>query len=250
MNLYVNAWQAMPGGGTLTLRTGNVAIDEGYGGAPGMPPGAYAKVSVIDTGAGMDEETVRRAFEPFFSTKGQGFGTGLGLASAYGIVRNHGGVITVTSAPGKGAAFAVYLPASGKAAVPRTPADAEVVKGGGRILIVDDQDFVLSVAEAMIRSLGYETAAARSGEEALALYSRSRGAIDLVLLDMIMPGMGGGETFDRLKAMDPGVKVILSSGYSVDGQASGILSRGCRGFIQKPFSLSDLSRKIRQVLEG
>lgn len=247
MNLLVNAWQAMPDGGTIILSTENVVLETHYCDIHEIKQGAYVKIAVTDSGTGMDEETQKRIFEPFFTTKEKGIGTGLGLASAYGIVRNHGGVINVYSEVGHGSTFSVYLPQSDKE-IPGGELIAKgLVAGVGTILLVDDQDVVSEVGAEMLETLGYDVLVARNGQEAVQIYAEKRDSISLVILDMIMPGMSGSETFDRLKQIDPDVCVILSSGYSINGQASAIISKGCSGFIQKPFNLRDLSIKIEQV---
>jgi len=248
LNMYVNAWQAMPGGGELTLSTQNMILDEQYVKPHKAKPGRYVKISITDTGIGMDAATRQRVFEPFFTTKGRGRGTGLGLASAYGIIRNHGGFITLYSERGQGTTFNLYLPVSASGAVVDAALERKVVKGTETILIVDDEDIVLDVGVEVLKTLGYRVLAARSGPEAIEIYRQKAGEIDMVILDMIMPEMGGGRVFDAMKGINPSVKVLLASGYSLNGQASNILSRGCRGFIQKPFSIIDLSRKIREVL--
>ncbi|MDJ0855949.1 MAG: response regulator, partial [Desulfobacterales bacterium] len=194
---------------------------------------------------GMDEAVSQRVFEPFFTTRPMGRGTGLGLASAYGIVKNHGGAINVYSQKGQGAAFNIYLPVSTRPAASTAPPPARVQPGTGTIMLVDDEEMILSVGAAMLERLGYEVLTAVDGKSALDLYFREKARIDLVILDMVMPGMGGGEVFDQLKAFDPGVKVLLSSGYSLNGQATAIIQRGCVGFIQKPFSLGQLSIKLK-----
>lgn len=249
LNLFVNAWQAMPGGGDLYLQTSNTNLDESYTRLHSVQPGNFVKISVTDTGTGMDLATQRRIFEPFFTTKGMGLGTGLGLASAYGIVKNHGGIINVYSEVGRGTTFTIYLPASTKAVFEEKAVPAEAKKSTETILIVDDQDMILTVASDMLRALGYQVFAAQGGKEALSLYTEKRESIDIVILDMIMPSLSGGETFDRLKAINPGIKVVLSSGYSINGQATEIMRRGCSGFIQKPFNIQELSQKIREVLD-
>jgi len=252
LNLYVNAWQAMPSGGDLFIRTENVTPAEETGKPPesGIAPGKYVKLSVTDTGVGMEQETLKKIFDPFFSTKDKGQGSGLGLASVYGIIKNHGGFILVDSEKDKGTTFSIYLPASDKRPVEtkRDSEQQEIKYGQGTVLLVDDEETIVDVGRQMLEKLGYRTLIARSGLEALDLYEKRKTEIDLVILDMIMPGVGGGETYDRMKELDDSVKVLLSSGYSINGQAQEILNRGCRGFIQKPFSLNDLSFKIKDVL--
>ena len=252
LNLYVNAWQAMPEGGDLYLKTENVILDADFENIQPykVETGKYVKITVSDTGSGFDDETKKRIFEPFFTTKEMGRGTGLGLASVYGIIKGHGGYINVHSRKDQGATFAVYLPASAKEVrhEKAEPVVETVAKGTGTILLIDDEEMIIKVGEELLQELGYNVIAARSGEEAVKLYNKNRDKIDLVVMDMIMPGMGGGETFDRLKAVNPDVKVLLSSGYSINGQASKILERGCDGFIQKPFNLNQLSEKIRGIV--
>lgn len=250
LNLYVNAWQAMPSGGHLYLETKNVTLDKFFCLRHSIKPGNYVKISVTDTGVGMDQATQQRIFEPFFTTKEMGRGTGLGLASAYGIIKNHNGLISVSSEVGRGTTFDIYLPASEKRIIEEVPQSAEVVKSTETVLLVDDQDMILTVGEEMLKAIGFEVITAPGGKEALEAYSQRGEEIDVVILDMIMPAMSGGETYDSLKALNPNVKVILSSGYSIDGQATEIIKRGCNGFIQKPFNITELSQKIREVLDG
>ena len=251
LNLYVNAWQAMPGEGDLYIQTENATFDKEYIKPFDITPGRYVKVTVTDTGAGMDAATRERIFDPFFSTKDVGHGSGLGLASVYGIIKNHGGFINVYSERGEGATFNIYLPASEREAEEEGPDPKrhEIHYGQGSILLVDDEDMIVEVGKAMLEKLGYRAIIARSGQEALNLYEKQREDIDLVILDMIMPGMGGGETYDRLREIDGDVKVILSSGYSIEGKAKEIMDRGCSGFIQKPFGMEELSRKVREALD-
>ncbi len=250
LNLLVNASQAMPQGGQIVLETANAALDGPFSQALNIAPGNYVLTSVTDTGIGMDKEIQTKIFEPFFSTKDRTRGTGLGLASAYGIIKNHDGMITVSSEKGKGAKFRIYLPAVEKPVeIIEEKEDAQTVAGSENILLVDDEQMILDIGRAMLMELGYHPLLARSGQEALEIYRREKEKIDLVILDMIMPVMGGGDTFDRLKTVNPGVKVLLASGYSLSGEASQILNRGCNGFIQKPFNLEELSRKIRHVLD-
>jgi two-component system cell cycle sensor histidine kinase/response regulator CckA len=250
INLFVNAWQAMPGGGELYLETANAQLDDHAVAPHAVPPGRYVKVSVTDNGVGMDDATRARIFDPFFTTKELGRGTGLGLASAYGIVKSHGGFITVYSEPGRGSTFNVYLPASEKQAALEPDRPSAVPGGTETILVVDDEEVVLSVGRQMLEKIGYGVLTARNGPEALDLFARRGGEIGLVVLDMILPGEESGSVFDRLRAQNSRLKVLLASGYSINGHARAILDRGCRGFIQKPFSLVELARKIREILDA
>ena len=250
LNLFVNAWEAMPAGGDLFLKTENVVLAEEFVKAHDVPGGNYLKVTITDCGTGMDDATQARIFDPFFTTKEKGRGTGLGLASAYGIIKNHNGIVTVKSKPDQGTTFSVYLPATDKPVRQEHVSASEVVKGSETILLVDDEEVIITVGSDLLERLGYRVLVARDGLEALQMYRNSRDKIDCVILDMIMPEVNGGKTYDLLKQADPDIKVLLASGYSIDGQANEILKRGCNGFIQKPFSLEELSEKIRQVLDG
>jgi CheY-like chemotaxis protein len=234
----------------MYLETSNIIVDENYGQLCSMRTGDYVKISITDTGIGMDEETKRRIFEPFFTTREMGRGTGLGLASAYGIIKSHHGTINVYSEKGKGTTFNLYLPASDKLPQQERLLPNKVVKGTETVLLIDDQEAVITVGKAILHTLGYTVILARNGKEAIEIYSRDNQKIDFVILDMVMPGMSGSETFDALKAIKSDIKVMLSSGYSLEGQAAKILEKGCNGFIQKPFNVSDLSRKIREILDG
>ena len=248
LNLYVNAWQAMPGGGELLLETENVILDENYVKPYHIEPGRYVKISVTDTGVGMDKQTLERIFDLFFTTQEMGRGTGLGLASVFGIIQNHNGHINVYSEKGHGTTFNIYLPVSETQIVEEKGAPDELLTGTETILLVDDEDMIITVASEMLRKLGYEIVVAKSGKEAIDLCKAHKDTIDIVILDMIMPDMSGEETYNRIKEVMPGVKVLLSSGYSIIGQAKDMLERGCNGFIQKPFNLKRLSQKIREVL--
>ena len=251
LNLFVNAWQAMPGGGNLFLETENVTLEESdYDKPYDINPGRYVRISVSDSGVGMDKATQERIFEPFFTTKGVGHGTGLGLASAYGIIKNHNGIINVYSEKGHGATFKIYLPASKKQVIQERPRP-EVAQGGTEmILLVDDEEMVADIGKDMLEKMGYTVLAAARGAEAIEIFNANRYEVKLVILDMIMPDMSGGETFNRLKAIKPDAKILLSSGYSLNGRASKIMKRGCNGFIQKPFNLKQISRKIREILDS
>ncbi|OPX36674.1 MAG: hypothetical protein B1H12_06625 [Desulfobacteraceae bacterium 4484_190.2] len=249
LNLYINAAEAMPQGGSLLLKTMNVTHEDMKDKCYKPKQGNYVLFSLTDTGVGMDRKTMERIFEPFFTSRGLGNGTGLGLASVYGTVKAHGGYIDVYSEKGHGATFKIYLPAIGMKPKKEKNADTDVMKGRETVLLVDDEDVVADVGDQMLRKLGYEVLVARSGKEAIQYYEPKRDKIDMVILDMIMPDMNGGEVYDRIKEINPYAKILLSSGYSIDGQAADILERGCDGFIQKPFSMEVLSGRIRKILE-
>ena len=250
LNLYINAWHAMPGGGDLYIETSNVVLDHNYTKPFGERPGDYVKISVTDTGVGMDEVIRQRIFEPFFTTKKMGRGTGLGLAFVHGIIRNHGGIINIESEKGKGTRFDIYLPASKKKVTKKEerPED-NILRGTETVLLVDDEDGILNVGKAMLGEMGYKVLLAGSGKEAVEVYRKHRDKIDLVILDMIMPEMSGSEAYKRMKKNNPGVKALLASGYSIDGQAAEIMELGCNDFIQKPFNIKELSWKIRKILD-
>ncbi len=249
LNLLVNAGQAMEGGGQLRLRTENLVLEEEPAATLGLKPGPHVLVTVSDSGSGMDEATRQRIFEPFFTTKAMGRGTGLGLASVYGIIRSHQGMITVRSEKGRGTTFFIHLPASESKAVKEIQAPPELLKGTGTVLFVDDEAMVLEVGEEMLEILGYNALTATNGREAVDLFAAAGPGIDLVVLDMVMPGMNSKEVFKHLKTLDPKVKVLLSSGYSIKGQANEIMSQGCNGFLQKPFTIEALAGKIREILD-
>ena len=178
-----------------------------------------------------------------------GRGTGLGLASAYGIIKGHNGIINVYSEKGHGATFTIYLPASDKKLVKEEMASEDIIKGEGTILLVDDEEVIIDVGRDILEVLGYKVVVARSGQDAVNIFEVEYSNIDLVILDMIMPEMGGAETFNILKSIDPSIKVILTSGYSIDARPTKMLERGCDGFIQKPYSVQTLSQKVREVLD-
>ncbi|MCJ7771931.1 MAG: response regulator, partial [Desulfobacterales bacterium] len=194
------------------------------------------------------EETRKRIFDPFFTTKEMERGTGMGLSSAYGIIKNHGGFITVYSEPGQGATFNIYLPASEKKAIADEKPSDELLTGTGTVLLIDDEDMILTVGEEILNLIGYDVITASSGQEAINTYRKNRNRIKMVILDMIMPEMSGSETYNGLKEINPEVTVLLSSGYSLNGKAKDILNSGCDGFIQKPFTMIQLSQKISEIL--
>jgi two-component system, cell cycle sensor histidine kinase and response regulator CckA len=250
LNLFVNALQAMPGGGNLDLETKNVILSENDAKLFLLPEGRYIVICIKDTGVGMDKATRARIFEPFFTTKemGRGRGAGLGLASAYGIIKGHNGIIDVISEKGHGSTFFIYLPATEEELIAENKSPGTIEKGNETLLLVDDEDKIIDVTSEILKTLGYNVLVAKSGSVAIDIYKEKQKEIDLVILDMIMPVMSGDETFDALKAINPQVKVILSSGYSIDGQATKIMDKGCRCFIQKPYKIVDISNKIREAL--
>jgi len=248
MNLFVNAWQAMPEGGRLTIETEDGTLDMKSVHPFGLNPGRYVTIRVHDTGMGMTEAILPKIFNPFFTTKERGRGTGLGLSSAYGIIKNHRGFIKAASQIGKGSVFTIFLPASASPVQSETETMLEPLSGAGTILVVDDEQFITEITGEWLRELGYQAIGASSGQEALTIFETHRDAIDLVILDMVMPGMNGSETFDRLQAIDADVNVLLISGYGLDGKVEKIHGLGCRGFLQKPFTIIQLSEKIKSIL--
>jgi two-component system cell cycle sensor histidine kinase/response regulator CckA len=249
VNIYINAWQAMPGGGHLYIETENVYLGQKEVSSFNVPQGRYVKTAITDTGVGMDKTTKERIFEPFFTTREMGRGTGLGLASVYGIIKNHEGFIDVSSEKGQGTTFYIYLPAiEKKIGDDKISPKTELLQGTETIMLVDDERIILEVGEEVLKTMGYNVLLADSGKEAIEHMERNRESIDMVILDMIMPEMSGGEVFDKIKKMKPDVKVLLSSGYSYHDRAQEILDRGCNGFIQKPYRIEDLSKKIREIL--
>ena len=249
LNLFVNAWQAMPDGGNLSISVENVELSKKDITALHATQKRFVKLTVSDTGIGMDENTKSRIFEPFFSTKERGRNTGMGLASVYGIIKNHGGYVNVDSKPAAGTSFTIYLPASDNKAEDEPKKDTRIHKGVETILLIDDEQMIIEITSKMLEKLGYKVLTATSGKQGIDIFQNSRKKIDLVILDMIMPGLSGKEAFDILRQKNPTVKVLLSSGFSVDSQAKDIMAAGCKGFIQKPFTMAQLSRKLREILD-
>jgi CheY-like chemotaxis protein len=250
LNLYVNALQAMPRGGELDLRTENVVLEERDIKGIDVPPGRYVKLSVIDTGVGMDAKTQERIFDPFFTTKELGRGTGLGLASAYGIIKNHGGMIQVSSEQGQGTTFTIYLPASGEAATAKPVQIREALGGTEKVLLIDDEEMIIDVGVEMLKSLHYDVLTAKNGQEAVEIYREKADDIDVVILDLVMPGMGGREIYEQMKIINPSIKVLLSSGCKIEPWSPETKDLGWNGYLQKPFDLSELSQKIREILDN
>jgi len=252
MNLCVNAHDAMPAGGTLTVETRNVRMDKGYCESHAWAvPGRYVRITVTDTGCGMDDETLARIFDPFFTTKEVGKGTGLGLATVYGIVRQHEGMVQVDSQLGHGASFSVYLPSSEPATPSVAVAAAEDARGGSETILVAEDDAMLRrLAERILSRAGYTVLLAADGNEALALFEKHPDRIDLILSDVIMPKMGGKAVFDVLHDRRPGLRFLFSSGYSGDAMGTDfVLDKGIT-LIQKPYSPHVLLRKVREVLDA
>ena len=250
LNLYVNASQAMPGGGELTLETANTTLDGKDVKPVKTEPGPYIKIMVSDTGIGMDDKTKERIFEPFFTTRELGKGTGLGLASVYGIIKNHGGFIKVDSVKGEGATFTIYIPAHKKDVQKRKNDPSHILlEGSETILLVDDEKIILNVGREILENMGYRVIVADSGKKAIEVYKENQDQIDMIILDAIMPEMGGNETHEKLKEINPRIKVLLSSGYGINDQAVQLLANDCDGFIQKPFNMEDLSKSTRAILD-
>lgn len=248
LNLFVNAWQAMPNGGLLAVKTEVIELNKPRVQLSGLGTGRYVRITVSDTGVGINKEIAERIFDPFFTTKDKNLGTGLGLASAFGIVKNHGGVITVKSEIGAGATFDVYLPCSGKTIEKKHKAVESITTGKGTILIVDDEEAILDIGRQMLERLEYKVITASKGETAVRLYETHHGDIDLVILDLIMPEMSGRETYYKLAKIDSRVPVLLASGYALAGESRELLKKGNTSFIQKPYNMGELSNAVSQIL--
>ncbi len=250
MNVCLNGVDAMSEGGELTLDLERV-LHAGDGEGPDRWR-AFVQVRVSDTGHGMDEQTLAHAFEPFYTTKPQGVGTGLGLSMVYGTVENHGGTVQLESAPGEGTTVAILLPAlvSEEVDGPEETVETEAFHSVGEgVLLVDDEDLIRRVGERLLRRLGYRVMVAEDGEEAIALLEEHGSEISVVILDLVMPGLDGEATFHRLRELDPLVPIVLSSGYSRDDNVKRLLMAGANGFLPKPFELKHLARALKQVGE-
>jgi two-component system cell cycle sensor histidine kinase/response regulator CckA len=252
MNLALNARDAMPTGGALTIETRDVELDETFAGTHSLVcAGPHVMLAVSDAGVGMDADTQARIFEPFFTTKEVGKGTGLGLATVYGIVKQSGGSIWVYSAPGSGTTFKIYLPrVHGVQPSPQARPTAVAMRGTETILVVEDEEVLRILTRRLLEMVGYTVLTAGSGEEALLALARHGGPVHLVLTDVVMPGITGRELAVRLETTHPGLKVLYTSGYTDDViLRKGLLDR-TNNFISKPFSMKDLTRKVRQVLDA
>jgi CheY-like chemotaxis protein len=243
----------MPRGGSLVIGTANVDLDAAFArDHVGSRPGPYVALTVADSGVGMDAETQRQIFEPFFTTKEPGRGTGLGLATVYGIVKQSGGYIMVDSVPGQGTTFTVFLPRvePDTHAEPRSRERSPAAGGQETLLIVEDEDVLRELTREVLEAAGYRVLSAASGEEALGVAALHEGAIDLLVTDVIMPGMSGAELARRLGPPRPQMKVLYASGYTADAIAhQGVLEDGT-GFLQKPYTPGELETKVRAVLDG
>lgn len=250
LNLGSNAADAMPDGGRMLIETKKVHVDKDR--YLGLPPGDYVALRVSDTGTGMDKKTMQKIYEPFFTTKEAGQGTGLGLASVYGVVKAHKGHITCYSEPGQGTIFNIYWPAiSGHEAVEKIQdKEHELVKGSETILVVDDEEEIRELTKEILESWSYHVLSADSGERALKVYKQHGKDIDLIIMDLNMPGMGGSQCMQLLMEQDPMVRILVSSGYSANGQAGKVLESGAYGFIGKPYQLKELVRKVREMLDS
>jgi PAS domain S-box-containing protein len=254
VNLGTNAKDAMPNGGRLVIKTENIVLDEQYCRQHAeVIPGSYVLMTVSDTGLGMDTETARQIFDPFFTTKEVGKGTGLGLSMVYGVVKSHGGYISCYSEPGVGTTFRIYLPVSGADSVTESVKRlmTETITGGDEtILLVDDEEALRDIGREMLSNLGYRVITADSGETAIQNYRNNDGPIDMVILDVNMPGMGGFQCLRELNQLNPDLPVIIASGYSVDEHQRSMITSGAAGFVAKPFRRLDLLKKVRDVLDG
>ena len=252
LNLGTNAADAMPDGGTLVIETENITLNDDYLATHvGARAGEYVLLSVSDTGQGMDTDVVEHIFEPFFTTKEFGKGTGLGLASVYGIVKSYGGYISCYSEVGLGTAFKLYLPAAEGQVMPEEKnVQGDLPRGGTEtILLVDDEESIRTFAAAVLGRFGYRVMTGTSGEEALDVIGRTRGEIDLVILDLGMPGMGGHKCLQEIKRINPSAKVLIASGYSMNGHVKKSLETGAAGYIVKPYRINVLLQKVREILD-
>ena len=249
LNICINASQAMPDGGDIVIETCNLPLGPAYceTSAFSLTPGEYIEISLRDTGSGIPPENLNKIFEPFFTTKLDNKGTGLGLASVFGIVQDHRGAISAYSEVGEGTVFHILLPLSTETYEPVSMERLEL-SGTGRILLVDDEDFIRKSGRALLEDMNFEVVVAEDGLEAVTLFAEQHESIDLVLMDMIMPRLNGTEAYHRMRAIDPHCKVVISSGFTKNENLNSLLEEGLSGFIQKPFQASDLYRILSEIL--
>jgi signal transduction histidine kinase/ActR/RegA family two-component response regulator len=250
INLLVNAWQAMPEGGEIDITTKDITQKKMDNLPYKISEQDYIKISISDSGVGMEPALVSKIFDPFFTTKKRGKGTGLGLSSVYGIIKSHDGYISVDSQPGSGSTFHIYLPVLHRQTAHILKPDNSIITGSETILIIDDEPDILEIGKEMLEVLGYKVHSAQNGKKAIELYTQNKDMIHLVILDMVMPEMNGEQVYDALLEINPDIKVLISSGYSQSGPAEKILKKGCNGFIQKPFKIQLISQAIRKVLNA
>lgn len=252
MSIVDNALQAMPKGGKLIVVTESAAILNGSADTFGLSNGFFVKITITDTGIGMEKDVLEKVFSPFYSADHKHYPDkkGLGLTFAREIIQNHSGVIDVWSSPDMGSSFSIILPLKETTDNIDIPAaDEKLVMGNESVLLIDDEERILTVGREICKALGYSVITASSGKEALRIYKQKKDKINLVILDMIMPEMNGLETFLKLKKLNPDIKALLSTGYSIDEKAQEMLRQGCKGYILKPYSVIDFSHKLREVLE-
>jgi two-component system, cell cycle sensor histidine kinase and response regulator CckA len=255
LNLLINASQAMAEPGDIFVATQNIVIHKDHNYPFEVAPGPYVKLTIKDTGIGMDLETQKKIFDPFFSTKeiGSNKGRGLGLSTVYGIIKNHAGFVLVYSEKDKGASFHICLPASNR--LPAKEIKNEPLlfdpmqKGSETVLLVDDDEAIIDMGKNFLKKLGYKTMTARNGVEAVEVFKACKDEIDLIVLDLIMPEMSGKQAFAKIKNIQADAKILISSGNTVDNKIEGFLNQGCHGFIQKPFSLNEFAKALRKILD-
>ena len=255
LNICTNARDAMPGGGVLSIECREAEPHDVHvlrdTDSDHAPAGKFCEIIIKDTGIGMSEQLREKVFEPFFTTKGAGAGTGLGMSITLGIIRSHNGFISIDSDPDRGTSVNLFLPLEDAQESPamKKAEEPEMIRGTETILIVDDEPEVLSLAGDVLTKAGYKALTANSGEEALEIFRERASDIALVILDMVMPHMDGGDVYHALRDIDPDVRVLLASGYSKDGRAGELLNQGVRGFVQKPFRIKEFLKEVRQVLD-
>jgi CheY-like chemotaxis protein len=255
MNVCINAADAMSGEGQLVIESSNVEIsDAGQESWVELAPGLYVRLRVSDSGVGMDQETLERAFEPFYTTKPQGQGTGLGLSMVYGVIRNHGGSVLIDSAPGRGTTVTMMLPGASAERVSDDQVGAQKkpseVPGDVGVLLVDDEPLVIRSTKRLLERLGYRVFTAVNGRDGLEVYRSCHDQIEIVVLDLLMPEMDGAETLRELQGFNPTIKVVMATGFTEDSKIEELLAAGAQGFVEKPFDIEDLAAEMKRVLRG